>query len=97
MDITIAQLKEQFKDKGGSVGQIIGAGLNRYVVVEETPTGVMVMGLYGTFLGANAAEDVFEAGNSEMAGLEDRTKWKGNFQKRWDTIAAKYPAINAVQ
>lgn len=96
-DQTIANLKEQFAKKGSLVGQILGAGLNRYVVVEETHTGVRVMGLYGTFLGDGAHDEVFEASNEKEAGLEDRNKWKGNFQKRWDAIAAKYPAINTVQ
>lgn len=96
-DQTIANLKEQFMKKGGLVGQILAAGINRYVVVEETPTGVRVMGLFGTFLGDGAADKVFEADNEKEAGLEDRNKWKGNFQERWDAIATKYPAINTVQ
>lgn len=95
--ITIEKLKEQFREKGGSVGQILCAGINRYVVVEETSTGVRVMGLYGTFLGAGAADEVIDVIGEEEAFVEDRNKWKGNFQERWDKIAEKYPAINTVQ
>ncbi len=95
--ITIEKLKDQFREKGGSVGQILCAGINRYVVVEETPTGVRVMGLYGTFLGSGAADEVIDVIGEEKAYIEDRNKWKGSFQGRWNAIAAKYPAINTVQ
>lgn len=93
-ELTIAELK---KRKVGAVGQIVGSGLNRYVIVEETDGGVKVMALYGTFLGTNVAEAVFEVGDNETAWLEDRSKWKNNFHVRWDQIAARYPNINKIK
>lgn len=88
---TIADLK---KRKGGAVGQIVGSGLNRYVVVEETSNGIKLMGLFGTFLGIDADTDVFDVADEEELYIIDREKWKKKFPDRWNEIAARYPGIN---
>lgn len=92
-DTTIAQLKNSPE---GLVGKIIASGINRYVVVGISDTGILVMALAGTF-NDEYRDVVYHIGDNAVYVLVDnawREYWKNYLSERWNYIASIYPAIN---
>lgn len=88
--MTVGQLKQI---AGGAVGQVITIdGTNIYVVVELVDAGARTMRLYPTS-GYNP-NLVTIAVNTLQCILLSKEDFRNTFSRRWNEIAALYPAIN---